>query len=45
MRDRGLVVSLRRIGDVLLTTPNPAVEMDRRLFAELGLELQAAPNA
>ena len=33
------------LGDVLLTTPNPAVEVDRRLFAELGLQLQAAPNA
>ena len=33
------------LGDVLLTTPNPAVEVDRRLFADLGLQLQAAPNA
>ena len=33
------------LGDVLLTTPNPAVDVDRRLFAELGLQLQAAPNA
>jgi len=33
------------LGDVLLTTPNPAVEIDRRMFADLGLELQAAPNA
>jgi len=30
---------------VLLTTPNPAVDVDRRLFAELGLQLQTAPNA
>src|SRR6266850_52248 len=28
------------LGDVLLTTPNPAVDVDRRLFAELGLRLQ-----
>ena len=33
------------LGDVLLTTPNPAIDEDRRLFAELGLQLQAAPNA
>jgi biotin synthase len=33
------------LGDVLLTTPNPAVEVDRRLFADLGLQLQAVPNA
>jgi len=33
------------LGDVLLTTPNPAVDVDRRLFAELGLQLQAAPHA
>jgi biotin synthase len=33
------------LGDVLLTTPNPAVDADRRLFAGLGLQLQAAPNA
>jgi len=33
------------LGDVLLTTPNPAIDVDRRLFAELGLQLQAAPNA
>jgi len=33
------------LGDVLLTTANPAVEVDRRLFADLGLQLQAAPNA
>ena len=33
------------LGDVLLTTANPAVDVDRRLFAELGLQLQAAPNA
>jgi biotin synthase len=33
------------LGDVLLTTANPAVEVDRRLFAELGLQLQAVPNA
>jgi len=33
------------LGDVLLTTPNPAVEVDRRLFADLGLQLQEAPNA
>ena len=33
------------LGDVLLTTANPAVEEDRRLFADLGLQLQAAPNA
>jgi biotin synthase len=33
------------LGDVLLTTPNPAVDVDRRLFADLGLQLQAAPHA
>ena len=33
------------LGDVLLTTPNPAIEVDRRLFADLGLQLQAAPSA
>ncbi len=33
------------LGDVLLTTPNPAIDEDRRLFAELGLQLQAAPHA
>jgi biotin synthase len=33
------------LGDVLLTTPNPAVEVDRRLFADLGLQLQAVHNA
>ncbi len=33
------------LGDVLLTTPNVAVDVDRRLFADLGLQLQAAPNA
>jgi biotin synthase len=33
------------LGDVLLTTPNPAVDVDRRLFADLGLQLQAVSNA
>ena len=33
------------LGDVLLTTPNPSIDADRRLFAELGLQLQATPNA
>jgi biotin synthase len=33
------------LGDVLLTTANPAIEQDRRLFSELGLQLQTAPNA
>src|SRR5689334_14479433 len=33
------------LGDVLLTTANPAVDVDRRLFADLGLQLQMAPNA
>jgi biotin synthase len=33
------------LGDVLLTTPNPAVDVDRRLFADLGLQLQTAPHA
>ena len=33
------------LGDVLLTTPNPSVDADRRLFDELGLRLQSAPNA
>jgi biotin synthase len=29
------------LGDTLLTTPNPAVDADRALFARLGLRLQA----
>ncbi len=33
------------LGDVLLTTPNPSVDADRRLFADLGLQLQGAPHA
>ncbi len=33
------------LGDVLLTTPNPSADADRRLFADLGLQLQVAPNA
>jgi len=33
------------LGDVLLTTPNPAVDVDRQMFAGLGLQLQATPNA
>jgi biotin synthase len=33
------------LGDVLLTTANPSIDADRRLFADLGLQLQATPNA
>jgi biotin synthase len=33
------------LGDVLLTTPNPSIDADRRLFADLGLQLQATPHA
>jgi biotin synthase len=29
------------LGEQLLTTPNPSAEVDRRLFADLGLQLQA----
>jgi len=32
------------LGDVLLTTANPAVEQDRRMFTELGLQLQTAAH-
>jgi biotin synthase len=32
------------LGDQLLTTPNPAADVDRRLFADLGLELQETPR-
>jgi biotin synthase len=32
------------LGDQLLTTPNPSVDADRRLFDDLGLQLQAAPH-
>ena len=32
------------LGDQLLTTPNPAADVDRRLFADLGLQLQEAPR-
>ena len=33
------------LGEQLLTTPNPSAEADRRLFADLGLQLQEAPRA
>jgi biotin synthase-like enzyme len=33
------------LGEQLLTTPNPSAEVDRRLFADLGLQLQEAPRA
>ena len=33
------------MGERLLTTPNPEVDADRRLFERLGLELQAEPSA
>ncbi len=33
------------LGDQLLTTPNPAADVDRRLFSDLGLQLQEAPRA
>jgi biotin synthase len=32
------------LGDQLLTTPNPSADTDRRLFADLGLQLQEAPR-
>jgi biotin synthase len=32
------------LGDQLLTTPNPAADVDRRLFADLGLRLQETPR-
>jgi biotin synthase len=32
------------LGDQLLTTPNPAADVDRRLFADLGLQLQETPR-
>jgi biotin synthase len=32
------------LGDQLLTTPNPTADVDRRLFADLGLQLQEAPR-
>ena len=32
------------LGDQLLTTPNPAADLDRRLFANLGIQLQVAPG-
>jgi len=32
------------LGDQLLTTPNPAADDDRRLFADLGLQLQEMPR-
>jgi len=32
------------LGDQLLTTPNPAADIDRRLFADLGLQLQEMPR-
>jgi biotin synthase len=33
------------LGDVLLTTPNPSRDVDRRLFDDLGLQLQGVPHA
>jgi biotin synthase len=33
------------LGDQLLTTPNPSADDDRRLFAELGLQLQETQRA
>jgi hypothetical protein len=33
------------LGDQLLTTPNPSADVDRRLFADLGLQLQETPRA
>jgi biotin synthase len=33
------------LGEQLLTTPNPSADVDRRLFADLGLQLQEAPRA
>ena len=33
------------LGEQLLTTPNPSADTDRRLFADLGLQLQEAPRA
>jgi biotin synthase len=33
------------LGDQLLTTPNPSADVDRRLFADLGLQLQKAAHA
>ena len=32
------------LGEQLLTTPNPSAEVDRRLFSDLGLQLQEAPR-
>jgi biotin synthase len=32
------------LGEQLLTTPNPSAEVDRRMFADLGLQLQEAPR-
>jgi biotin synthase len=32
------------LGDQLLTTPNPSADVDRRLFADLGLQLQETPR-
>jgi biotin synthase len=32
------------LGDRLLTTPNPPADVDRRLFEDLGLQLQTAPG-
>jgi biotin synthase len=32
------------LGDQLLTTPNPSADVDRRLFADLGLQLQETPG-
>ena len=33
------------MGERLLTTPNPTVDKDRRLFEELGIRVQAAVDA
>jgi biotin synthase len=32
------------LGDQLLTTPNPSADVDRQLFADLGLQLQETPR-